>query len=96
MWIVSMRFRTRLDDAQLESISRAGVPKFRALPELQQKYYVKNHDTGLVGGVYLFDSREAAQGYIDGPIVATVADRYEIEGDVAIELLEVQLTLDEE
>ncbi|TQF69352.1 hypothetical protein FK531_11505 [Rhodococcus spelaei] len=95
MWIVRMRFETALDEAEQEKLSRAGLPKFRALEGLLQKYYVRNRDAGVVGGVYLFESKEAAQAYIDGPIVASVGERFRVVGDVEIELLEVEMTLDE-
>lgn len=95
MWIVRMRFDTLLGEAELENLSRAGLPKFRELDGLRQKYYVRNHDTGTVGGIYLFESKEAAEAYVNGPIVASVGDRFKVDGDVEIEMLEVQLTLDE-
>lgn len=95
MWIVSMRFTSQLDEADQEKISRGGLQKFREVDGLRQKYYVRNHDDGTVGGIYLFDSREAAEAYVAGPIVAGVGDRFAVQGDVRIEKLEVMLTLDE-
>lgn len=95
MWIVRMRFETALGEAEQEELSRAGLPKFRALDGLRQKYYVRNRDAGVVGGIYLFESEQAARAYVDGPIVASVGERFRVVGDVEIELLEVELTLDE-
>ncbi|WP_405560744.1 YdhR family protein [Streptomyces sp. NBC_01180] len=60
-----------------------------------QKYYLRDHETGRVGGIYLFETKEAAEAYVNGPIVASVGDRFNVDGDVDIEVLKVQLTLDE-
>ena len=94
MWIVSMRFRSPLPVDELHRLSRESIPKFRALPGLDQKFYVRSDDTGLVGGVYLFESEQAARDYVAGPIVAAVPQRFQVEGEVAVEVLEVTHTMD--
>ncbi|GAB3807207.1 hypothetical protein GCM10028798_31310 [Humibacter antri] len=90
-----MRFRSQLSDDDLLRLSRESLPKFRALPGLRQKYYVQNHEDGIVGGVYLFESEREARDYATGPIVAAVPERFGVTGDVSVEVLEVTLTLDE-
>jgi hypothetical protein len=95
MWIVSMRFRSELDEAEIIRLSEESFPKFRAVPGLRQKYYVKNADTGLVGGIYLFESEQTARDYVAGPIPAAVPQRFNVSGEVAIEVLEVALTLND-
>lgn len=91
--IVSMRFRSNKTEEELEKLSEAGLEKFRGLHGLSQKYYVKDPDSGVVGGVYIFHTREAAEDYVHGPIVGSVRERFGIEGDLAIEVLDVSLTL---
>ncbi|GAA4814872.1 YdhR family protein [Tomitella cavernea] len=93
--VVSMRFRSNKSEDELTQLSHAGLEKFRALPGLSQKYYVKDPSTGLVGGIYIFHTRQAADDYVNGPIVGSVRERYGIEGELAVEVLDVQMTLSE-
>jgi hypothetical protein len=44
--------------------------QFLSVPGLQWKIWLDGEEDRRAGGVYLFDTREAAQAYLDGPIVA--------------------------
>lgn len=37
------------------------APKYKGLPGLIRKYYVLSEDGGTAGGIYLWESREAAE-----------------------------------
>lgn len=93
--IVSMRFASNKTQEELDELSNAGLEKFRSLPHLGQKYYVKNEQTGQVGGIYVFHTRQAAEDYAHGPIVASVRERYGIDGELTLEILDVLMTLSE-
>ncbi|MDG3012637.1 monooxygenase [Rhodococcus sp. D2-41] len=93
MVIVRMRFDSKLSEADQEKLSIGGLDKFRQLPGLKQKYYVRNRDQETVGGIYFFETREAAEAYVNGPIVASVGDRFKAEGAVEVEILDIELTL---
>ncbi|MDI9914189.1 YdhR family protein [Rhodococcus sp. IEGM 1379] len=95
MWIVSMRMKIEASDEETERKSREGFEKFRALEGLTQKYYIRNHETGELGGVYLFETKEAVDAYVNGPIVASVAERFGVIGEVKLEVVEVLMTLDD-
>lgn len=94
MTIVSMRMKSNKSPEELDQLSRAGFPKFRALDSLSQKYYVHNKKDDTYGGIYLFHTREAAEAYVNGPIVASVAERFGVVGNVTVEILDVTYTLD--
>lgn len=91
--IVSMRFRSNKSEEELMKLSDEGLEKFRGLHGLSQKYYVKDSETGVLGGIYVFHTRQAAEDYVNGPIVGSVRERYGIEGELTIELLDVTQTL---
>lgn len=95
MMIVNMRMQTELPKDEVDRLCREGFPKFKALEGLKQKYYIHNHENGDLGGVYFFETRKAAEDYVAGPIVATVAERFKVVGDVKIECVEVLYTLDD-
>ncbi len=95
MWVVNMRMISNKPMDELDTLSRAGFAKFKALPGLLQKHYILNHATGEVGGVYLFETQEAAETYVAGPIVASVKERFGIDGDVTIEVAEILYSLND-
>ncbi len=45
---------------------------FAKLPGLRWKLWSLSEDGGQAGGVYLFDSREHAREYVEGPVVAAL------------------------
>lgn len=89
MHILSMRFKSGRSDEEQEAISRSSLPLFRNLAALKQKYYVRNHASGEVGGIYVWETSEALRDYLDGPIVKSVPDRFAVVGPVRIETFEV-------
>lgn len=44
--------------------------QFLKVPGLLWKVWLDGEEERLAGGIYLFESRAAAQAYVDGPIVA--------------------------
>lgn len=91
--IVSVRAQSRKSAEELKALYLAGVDKFRGMPGLSQKYYIHNPETGEVGGVYIFHTREAADAYLGGPILASVGERYDVEGEITLEVVDVDMTL---
>lgn len=89
MMILSMRFRSRKTAAEQEQLSDASLPLFRSLDGLEQKYYVRDRETGEVGGVYLWTDAARLRDYLDGPIVKAIPHRFDVPGQVRTEILEV-------
>lgn len=50
------------------------APIFAELPGLISKHWLGNPETGIYGGVYLWESREACEAYINGEVFAAVRD----------------------
>lgn len=50
---------------RLAELSRANAPMYRDKPGLIRKYYVGSEDGTTVGGIYLWESREAAEAAYD-------------------------------
>ena len=46
----------------------AKAPAFAELPGLRAKAWLANPSTNTYGGVYAWESREAMEAYVDGPI----------------------------
>ena len=56
--------------------------KYRQLPGLVRKYYLYNGDAGIGGGVYLWESREAAERVYTTEWKQTLAQRYGAEPEI--------------
>jgi hypothetical protein len=70
----------KLEDAA--EIFKGTAPKYRQLPGLVRKYYLYNGDAGIGGGVYLWESREAADRVYTKEWRQTLAQRYGAEPEI--------------
>ncbi len=92
MIIASVRFQLR-PGTTLEEATKAfegSAPKYRDLPGLITKHYVFGNGRG--GGIYLWESREAAERVYTAEWRKMIADRYGAEPE--IEWLESPVTVD--
>jgi heme-degrading monooxygenase HmoA len=89
--VVTCRSRLSIDEIKRRYKER--MPQFRALPGLVQKYYFHDEATGEIGGVYLWDSKEALQEYAESELRKTIVSAYEVEGTPRIDVLTVMDTL---
>ncbi len=70
---------TSLADAK--ALYEGSAPKYQGLPGLVRKHYLFAEGTG--GGVYLWESREAADAVYNADWRAMIKDRYGAEPDIA-------------
>jgi hypothetical protein len=49
-----------ITEDQYEAVATDAAPGFRAWPGLQAKWWLADRDHGVFGGVYVFDSKDAA------------------------------------
>jgi hypothetical protein len=95
MIIQIIRFKSELthDEIKRRFIERSD--RYRKVPGLMQKYYVKFTETGEYGGIYVWDSPESLDAWRSGNLSGTLSETYQIEGEPARELTEVMLVLHE-
>ncbi len=67
---------------QLAKLYEESVPKYQAVPGLVRKYYLLSEDGTTGGGVYLFESREAAEKLYDGAWRVTIKERFGAEPEI--------------
>ena len=87
--MMSVRFRSRLLPDELTRRYEERMPEFRRLPGLIQKYYVHDEATGEWGGIYLWESEQAMQGYLASDLRQSIAAVYEVEGAPRVETLRI-------
>jgi len=84
-----VRFKSALDTAELERRYRARIPQFEALPGLIQKYYLHDSATDEWGGVYLWDSQESLDKYLESDLRKSIPEAYEVVGAPRVERIDV-------
>lgn len=91
-----VRFKTSLSPAEVSRIVEERAPEFRALPGLQQKYYLQGTDTSEFAGLYLWESSESLESYRDSELRTSIIEAYKAQGEPRIEVYRVFKTLREE
>ena len=73
--IVQFKLPAGANRAQTAALFNQSAPKYRNLPGLVRKYYLYGED-GTAGGVYLWESRAAAEKVYDAAWRKMITDRY--------------------
>ena len=84
--LVLVRLKSKLPREELVQRYKERMPDFRALTGLIQKYYVEDPATGEIGGLYLWDSKESLDSYMQSELRKTIGSIYE-----AVELPRVEV-----
>ena len=79
---------------QARASFEASAPSYQGLPGLQRKYYLRTEDGREGGGVYLWESRAAADAVYDDAWRARLAERFGAEPRV--EYLDCPVVVDPE
>lgn len=95
MYIQFVKFASRLSEDQVRRLLEERAPRYREVPGLLQKYYIREPATGAFGGVYLWDSEASCKAFRDSRLRQTIADVYATEGPPRTELFEVLFPLRE-
>ena len=95
MIIQLVRFETELSQEEVIAVANERIERFRALPGLVQKYYVKLGQLNHYGGIYIWDSRESMTTYRKSELAASIAQAYKVKGTPTVEVLESLFALRE-
>jgi len=79
--IVRFALPDTMDAEQVAEMFRASAPRYEGLPGLVRKHYLFQPGTG--GGVYFWESREAAEKLYTEEWRAGIAERFGSQPDVA-------------
>ena len=88
MIVQIIRLKTALSEQELLSRAKEREPRFKAIPGLIQKYYVKMKEPGLYGGIYVWDSPESLQAFRASELAASIPQAYEVLEAPDVETLE--------
>lgn len=93
MVIQIIKFETTLSEDELLAVARERVDRFRALPGLLQKYYVKLAEPDQYGGVYVWDSMESLKAYRESDLAVSIPSAYKVVAPPDIETLDLLFQL---
>jgi 2-polyprenyl-3-methyl-5-hydroxy-6-metoxy-1,4-benzoquinol methylase len=71
---VQIEFALRCSAERYHAIAEESAPQVAQVPGLQSKWWWLDRQAGRAGGVYSFESREAAESYLAGPIVSALRE----------------------
>ena len=95
MVIQFVRFESSLPEEEAMQVVMDRVDRFRALPGLIQKYYVKIGQPNQYGGIYVWDSMESLSAFRESDLAAGIPAAYKVKGVPTVEILDTFLQLRE-
>ena len=93
MIIQIIRLKSGLTEEELLRTAREREPRFKALPGLLQKYYLKLKEPGQYAGIYVWDTRESLAAYRNSELAASIPAAYELIEAPDIEVADVLFQL---
>jgi len=74
--IVRFPLPSSINGNDAKALFEKSAPNYRGIPGLVRKYYLYGEDDRTGGGVYLWESREAAERFYSDAWKTTIAQRY--------------------
>jgi len=87
MIIQIIRFESELSEDDIIITAKQRIGKFRTIPGLIQKYYVKLEQPNQYGGIYIWDSMESLTAFRASDLAASIPTAYKIKGTPRVEIL---------
>ncbi len=95
MIIQIVRLESALSEEEIIETANERADRFRALPGLIQKYYVKLDEPDQYGGVYIWDSMESLAAFRESDLAAGIPAAYQVTKPPSVEVLDVLFQLRE-
>jgi heme-degrading monooxygenase HmoA len=92
MIVSIVRFRSGLTDQQVQTLYEARADRYREVPGLMEKLYVR-YRTGEHGAVYVWRDEDALEAFRASDLGRSIGSAYEVEGEPVAELADVTLVV---
>ncbi len=87
--IQTTKFKSNLPEAEVTRLLKERSARFKEVPGLIQKYYLRDSQTGEIGAVYVWESEAAMLAFRQTELAQSMGDAYQIVGDKRVEIYEV-------
>lgn len=81
--VVKFRLSAPVTLAEAAGLFESSAPKYQNLPGLIRKMYVRAEDGLTAGGIYLWQTRQAAEAVYSGEWLERVKNLYGVEPEIA-------------
>ena len=81
--LVQIKMPASMSLEKAREVFSGTAPKYRDVPGLIRKYYLLSEDGRTAGGVYLWESRDAAENMYNKEWYAFIREKYGMDPDVS-------------
>jgi heme-degrading monooxygenase HmoA len=90
--IVSLvRFESKLPDEEVQAVFEDRADRYRGVPGLVEKLYLRFGESGEFGAVYVWESEDDLRRFRETELARTIPTVYQVEGEASFELADVRL-----
>ena len=81
--LVQIKMPVSMSLEKAREVFTSTAPKHRDVPGLIREYYLRSEDNNTAGGVYLWESRDAAKAMYNPEWYAFIREKYGVDHEVA-------------
>jgi heme-degrading monooxygenase HmoA len=94
MIVSVVRFRSMLSEDEVRATFEDRADRYRQVPGLMQKVYLRFRETGGFGAIYLWASEAALRRFRDSDLARSIPEVYRVESVPSAELADVFLVIE--
>ncbi len=92
--VLSVRFKSTYSSEELLNLFNEGLEDFKNVPGLLQKYYVADENSETVGGIYVFENKDAREAFWNSKLAKSIPATYGVKMEtLSVEELEVTIEM---
>lgn len=92
--VLSVRFQSIYGSEKLLQLFHQRLEDFKNVPGLMQKYYVADEKSEVVGGIYVFENKDARAAFWDSALAKAIPETYGVKMEtLRVEELEVTIEM---
>jgi hypothetical protein len=91
--VLSVRFNSTYGSKDLVNLFQNDLEDFKNVPGLIQKYYVAEENTGVNGGIYVFENKETREAFWNSKLAKSIPGRYGVKLET-LRVEELNVTID--
>jgi len=84
-----IKLRSDLPEEELLNRAKERESNFKSISGLLQKYYIKTNKEGEYGGVYIWDSVQSLQAYLQSDLAKSIPSAYAIKEAPDVEMMDI-------
>lgn len=93
MFMQTVKFESTLSEEEVLRIAEERASRYREVPGLVEKYYIKLDRPNHFGGVMLWESKKAMAAFAETELAKTIPEVYGVKGAPCIRVSEVVAVL---